>query len=155
MLADGFVVVTAADGGSAWGHFVDWSQLFPSFLLGLQLAFGFSQFAHNKLLLHRPIPLPPPVCVFCVSVQTDNMSGQQCLRRLAASSTSSPLRSLPLLRASSRTAARLPATSNAIRSYTAVTRATSSGLLSQASRYATIIGTYESIANMLKGDQHN
>ncbi|KAF2704342.1 dihydrolipoamide S-succinyltransferase [Pleomassaria siparia CBS 279.74] len=61
------------------------------------------------------------------------MSGQQCLRRLAASST--PLRSLPLLCASTRTVARLPSSSNAAtRSYSAVIRATSSGLLSQASR---------------------
>ncbi|PVI06949.1 dihydrolipoamide succinyltransferase [Periconia macrospinosa] len=59
------------------------------------------------------------------------MSGQQCLRRLAASA---PLRSQqPLLRASSR-AARLSTPNSATRSYSAVSRATSSGLLSQVSR---------------------
>ncbi|KAF1956565.1 dihydrolipoyllysine-residue succinyltransferase component of 2-oxoglutarate dehydrogenase-like protein complex [Byssothecium circinans] len=57
------------------------------------------------------------------------MSGQQCLRRLVASA---PLRSQPLLRASSRFA-RL-STCNATRSYSAVSRATSSGLLSQFSK---------------------
>ncbi|KAF1977133.1 dihydrolipoyllysine-residue succinyltransferase component of 2-oxoglutarate dehydrogenase-like protein complex [Bimuria novae-zelandiae CBS 107.79] len=57
------------------------------------------------------------------------MSSQQCLRRLAASS---PLRSQSLLRASSK-AIRLSA-SPATRSYSAVSRATSSGLLSQVSR---------------------
>ncbi|KAF2252724.1 dihydrolipoyllysine-residue succinyltransferase component of 2-oxoglutarate dehydrogenase-like protein complex [Trematosphaeria pertusa] len=59
------------------------------------------------------------------------MSGQQCLRRLAASPP--PLRAMPTLRASSR-AARLPATANATRSYSAVSRAASSGLLGQASK---------------------
>ncbi|KAJ4348283.1 2-oxoglutarate dehydrogenase complex E2 component [Didymosphaeria variabile] len=57
------------------------------------------------------------------------MSGQQCLRRLAASS---PLRSQPLLRVCSR-AIRLSA-SPTTRSYSVISRATSSGLLSQASR---------------------
>ncbi|KAL5384795.1 2-oxoglutarate dehydrogenase complex E2 component [Paraphaeosphaeria sporulosa] len=57
------------------------------------------------------------------------MSGQQCLRRLAASS---PLRPQPLLRASSKTI-RLSA-SPATRSYSAVSRATSSGLLNKVSR---------------------
>ncbi|KAF9731434.1 2-oxoglutarate dehydrogenase complex E2 component [Paraphaeosphaeria minitans] len=57
------------------------------------------------------------------------MSGQQCLRRLAASS---PLRSQPLLRAPSKTI-RLSA-SPATRSYSAVSRATSSGLLNKVSR---------------------
>ncbi|KAF2257644.1 dihydrolipoyllysine-residue succinyltransferase component of 2-oxoglutarate dehydrogenase-like protein complex [Lojkania enalia] len=58
------------------------------------------------------------------------MSGQQCLRRLAASS--SPMRSL-LLRASARTSAGLPLSSNSARSYTTILRAKSSGLFSQAS----------------------
>ncbi|KAF2001096.1 dihydrolipoyllysine-residue succinyltransferase component of 2-oxoglutarate dehydrogenase-like protein complex [Amniculicola lignicola CBS 123094] len=56
------------------------------------------------------------------------MSGTQCLRRLTASA--SPMR-LSVLRAANR---RLPSSSNAARSYSAVSRATSSGLLAQASR---------------------
>ncbi|KAF2641341.1 dihydrolipoyllysine-residue succinyltransferase component of 2-oxoglutarate dehydrogenase-like protein complex [Massarina eburnea CBS 473.64] len=56
------------------------------------------------------------------------MSGQQCLRRLTASA---PLRSHRLLRASSRAVRLSP---DATRSYSAVSRATSSGLLGQASR---------------------
>ncbi|PSN62918.1 dihydrolipoamide succinyltransferase [Corynespora cassiicola Philippines] len=59
------------------------------------------------------------------------MSGQQCLRRLAASSA--PLRSLPLLRVSSR-AARLTSSATTARSYSAVSRANTSGLLGQASK---------------------
>ncbi|KAF2730271.1 dihydrolipoyllysine-residue succinyltransferase component of 2-oxoglutarate dehydrogenase-like protein complex [Polyplosphaeria fusca] len=61
------------------------------------------------------------------------MSGQQCLRRLAASSA--PLCSS--LRASTRIAARLPSSSTATRSYSAVSRATSSGLLRRTSRRPT------------------
>ncbi|ORY15794.1 dihydrolipoyllysine-residue succinyltransferase component of 2-oxoglutarate dehydrogenase-like protein complex [Clohesyomyces aquaticus] len=56
------------------------------------------------------------------------MSGQQCLRRLAASSPS--LRGLPLLRTSACTSARLSSSGNARRSYSAVTKAASAGLLS-------------------------
>ncbi|CAI6338934.1 unnamed protein product [Periconia digitata] len=71
-----------------------------------------------------------PLLACLSAVRPPVMSGQQCLRRLAASA---PLRSQPLMRASSR-AARLSTSSNATRSYSAVSRATSSGLLSQASR---------------------
>lgn len=59
------------------------------------------------------------------------MSGQQCLRRMTA--TQPALRSLQTLKASSRTAARSAPQYNASRSYSAVSKATSSGLL-QASR---------------------
>lgn len=57
------------------------------------------------------------------------MSGQQCLRRLAASA---PLRTATLRSARSR-AVRLSACST-VRSFSAVSRATASGLLNQASR---------------------
>ncbi|KAF2121713.1 dihydrolipoyllysine-residue succinyltransferase component of 2-oxoglutarate dehydrogenase-like protein complex [Lophiotrema nucula] len=59
------------------------------------------------------------------------MSGQQCLRRLAAAPA---LRSMRSLRPG---AARLPSACGATRSYSAVSRATSSGLLGQASRRPT------------------
>lgn len=54
------------------------------------------------------------------------MSGQQCLRRLPCA-----LRSVPVVRAGARAVNRLPAA----RSYSAVSKAASSGLLGQASRF--------------------
>ncbi|KAF2785735.1 dihydrolipoyllysine-residue succinyltransferase component of 2-oxoglutarate dehydrogenase-like protein complex [Melanomma pulvis-pyrius CBS 109.77] len=78
------------------------------------------------------------------------MSGQQCLRRLAVSSP--PMRALPLLRASTRTAVRLPSSSKATRSYSAVSRATSSGLLGRASRrpgHLTL--NYAALASQVRG----
>jgi hypothetical protein len=67
------------------------------------------------LLLHAALPLRTPV-----------MSGQQCLRRLPCA-----VRSVPALRAGARGLARLPAA----RGYSAVTKATCSGLLSQVARW--------------------
>lgn len=74
-----------------------------------------------------PIAPSPSAAAYCVS---PSMSGQQCLRRLAASA---PLRPVPLLRASR--AARL-STRAATRNYTAVSKAASCGLLTPASRSA-------------------
>lgn len=82
-----------------------------------------------------PLFLPrPPIPLFLSQArvaccQPSIMSGQQCLRRLAASA---PLRCMPLLHASSR-ATQLSATATA-RSYSAVFRAPSSRLLGQASK---------------------
>ncbi|KAJ4365753.1 2-oxoglutarate dehydrogenase complex E2 component [Neocucurbitaria cava] len=56
------------------------------------------------------------------------MSGQQCLRRLPIS-----MRAVPALRTSARAVNRLPAA----RSYSAIAKATSSGLMGQASRSVT------------------
>jgi hypothetical protein len=58
--------------------------------------------------------------------QPSIMSGQQCLRRLPCA-----MRSVPALRAGARAVNRLPAA----RSYSAISKATSSGLMSQVSRF--------------------
>lgn len=81
----------------------------------------------------RPLPRAPSLSPSPASPSSSAsllMSGQQCLRRLAASS---PMRSQPLLCPSSR-ALRLSA-STATRSYSALSRAASSRLLAHASRY--------------------
>ncbi|KAH7401537.1 putative Dihydrolipoyllysine-residue succinyltransferase component of 2-oxoglutarate dehydrogenase complex, mitochondrial [Pyrenochaeta sp. MPI-SDFR-AT-0127] len=62
------------------------------------------------------------------------MSGQQCLRRVPVA-----LRSVPALRASVRAVKRTPAP----RSYSAISKATSSGLIGQASAYATPLSGME------------
>jgi hypothetical protein len=63
----------------------------------------------------------------CLSDSLLTMSGQQCLRRLPAA-----MRTVPALRTASKAINRLPAA----RSYSAISKAASSGLLSQASRCA-------------------
>lgn len=72
-------------------------------------------------------PRRPSLCIsfpfFCPPAYPPTMSGHHCLRRLPAA-----VRSVRALRPSPRC---MPAT----RSYSAVTRASSSGLLGQASRY--------------------
>jgi hypothetical protein len=78
----------------------------------------------NSLILSKPSTsrLRPSVFFLCCSPV---MSGQQCLRRLPCA-----LRSVPALRAGARAVNRLPAA----RSYSAVSKASSSGLLGQAAR---------------------
>lgn len=65
-----------------------------------------------------------PLCL-CLP-QLPVMSGQQCLRRLPCA-----LRAVPAVRTGARAVNRLPAARN----YSAVSRASSSGLLGQASRF--------------------
>jgi hypothetical protein len=73
--------------------------------------------------LHAPSRSPSlPHSLFFSSLV---MSGQQCLRRLPAA-----MRSVPALRAGARAASRTPTA----RSYSAVSKANTSGLLSQASK---------------------
>ncbi|KAH7138353.1 dihydrolipoyllysine-residue succinyltransferase [Dendryphion nanum] len=71
-------------------------------------------------------------------------------RRIVASS-SSPMRTLPLLRASSRTASRSMALGSMTRSYAAVSRATSSGLLTQASKRTGLAPQYLAIVSQSRG----
>lgn len=81
---------------------------------------------HLPHLLSRLLPTPICLSFRVVFHPPPAMSSQQCLRRLPGAMRASALR------AGARSAVRAPAA----RSYSAISRATSSGLLSQVSRYA-------------------
>lgn len=104
---------------------------------------SFSQFPHNTSphLLLRLVPILYIWSPFlAVHLLPPTMSSQQCLRRLPSALRSSALR------AGARSAVRAPSA----RSYSAITRATSSGLLSQASKY---VISLEDVGAQLSGMQ--
>lgn len=114
------------------GHSADWSirDVRTGALLQLQ------QFPHNTppTSFRGLCPSPLAFCVlFRVCLSPPAMSSQQCLRRLPSAMRSSALR------AGARSVARAPAA----RSYSAISKATSSGLLSQVSRYVAPLSALE------------
>lgn len=86
------------------------------------LAQAYYRIANRSLPTPRRPSLPAPLVSFSVLAYLPVMSGQQCLRRLPAA-----MRSVRALRAS-------PRCTPTARSYSALTKANSSGLLGQASR---------------------